>query len=140
MKITHHTRFVILQDSVLARRWALLGIEPKNFMESGRVLAMQGHDEANPHGLRQTRMVVGDFNQCARRESNLQPSASEADAAIHKPLDSIGNSDSSEKCMARNGALLAQKDARLAELIDRWESLPESIRVAIMAVAGAAVK
>ena len=42
--------------------------------------------------------------------------------------------------MARNGALLAQKDARLAELIDRWESLPESIRVAIMAVAGAAVK
>jgi len=57
----------------LARRWALLGIEPNNFMESGRVLAMQGHDEAKPHGLRQTRMVVGDFHQCP---AGLEPATS----------------------------------------------------------------
>ena len=64
----------------MARSGALLGVKPKSSMESGGVLAEQGTSEENPHELRQTRMVVGDFNHCARRESNLQPSASEADA------------------------------------------------------------
>ena len=66
--------------NVLARRWALLGVKPKNSMEPAGVLAAQSQGEAKPHESRQNRMVVGDFNQCARRESNLQPSASEADA------------------------------------------------------------
>ena len=113
---------------------ALLCTKPKRTVAPNSVNAESGTSVSNPHGLRQTRMVVGDFNQCARRESNLQPSASEADAAIHKPLDSIGNSDSSENCMARSGALSAQKDARLAELIDRWDSLPEALRQGIFAM------
>ncbi len=36
--------------------------------------------------------------------------------------------------MARSGALSAQKDARLAELIDRWDSLPEALRQGIFAM------
>ena len=78
--------------------------------------------------------------KCARRESNLQPSASEADAQNHKPLDFSGDSNRRKIRMARNGALSAQNDPRLADLIDRWPELPESIKAAIMAVAGTAVK
>ena len=59
---------------------ALLCTKPKRTVAPNSVNAESGTSVSNPHGLRQTRMVVGDFNQCARRESNLQPSASEADA------------------------------------------------------------
>ena len=67
-------------ENVLARSWALLCVKPRNFMESAGVLVPARREEEKPHELRQTGMVVGDVIQCARRESNLQPSASEADA------------------------------------------------------------
>ena len=75
---------------------------------------------------------IGPAAQCARRESNLQPSASEADATVHKPLDPVGNCDSPENVLARRWALLAQKDARLTALISAWPSLPDHVQAAIV--------
>ena len=59
---------------------ALLGTKPKRTVAPNGVNAESGTSVSKPHESRQNRMDVGDFNQCARRESNLQPSASEADA------------------------------------------------------------
>ena len=59
---------------------------------------------------------------------------------VTKPLINQPETHSDKDRMARNGALLAQKDARLAELADRWESLPEALKAGIFAMVKAAVK
>ena len=42
--------------------------------------------------------------------------------------------------MVRNGALLAQNDARLDDLVKAWLGLPEAIKVGIAALVQAAGK
>ncbi len=59
---------------------ALLCDKSKRTVASGSANAEKGASEAKPQELRQTSMAVGGYLHCARRESNLQPSASEADA------------------------------------------------------------
>lgn len=57
---------------------------------------------------------------------------------ITKPLINQPETHDVESTMARNGALLPQKDARLAELAEAWPSLPEALRAGIVAMVQAA--
>jgi hypothetical protein len=59
-----------------------------------------------------------------------------APTKITKPLINQPETHDAIEPMARNGALLAQKDARLGALADCWGNLPENVKKAILLMAG----
>ena len=59
---------------------------------------------------------------------------------ITKPPINQHETHGADDRMARNGALLPQNDARLAELVKAWPSLPEDLRAGIVAMVRAGVK
>ena len=59
---------------------------------------------------------------------------------ICKQLENKALTETHKVCMARNGALSAQSDDRLAELAKAWPDLPEALRAGIVAMVRANVK
>ena len=59
---------------------------------------------------------------------------------ITKPAINQHETHGATEPMARNGALSAQKDARLTALIDGWEALPEALKAGIFAMVNTAGK
>jgi hypothetical protein len=54
----------------------------------------------------------------------------------HKGLDSQGVTDSSNDNYVNHLAFCLQKHPKLAALIERWDTLPESVRKQIIELAG----
>ena len=121
-------------ESVLARRWALLGTETRRPVAPGGVNAESGTSVSNPLSMRESCDNQGDLLKADGESRTRNLRFTKPLHEITKPLINQPELHGAESVLARRWALSAQKDARLAELIDRWDSLPEALRQGIFAM------
>ncbi|MGC9258578.1 MAG: hypothetical protein ACP5I8_00665 [Phycisphaerae bacterium] len=103
-------------------------------MESDIVLAALDPSEEKPLSMRESGLNQGESTDWRRWESNPHLRIANAPTKVTKPLINQHETHGANEPMARNGALSAQKDARLGALIDAWDTLPEAIKAGIAAM------
>ena len=109
-------------------------LQSLGWLEPAGVWAIRGQNEENPLPIRESGVNQGKLTDWRRWESNPHLRIANAPHNSPKLLINKPETHDAETVLARRWALLAQKDARLAELIDGWAGLSHAMREAIAAI------